>query len=104
MPPGAGPVRPRQPERLRRDRRHPGVEVRQHDPGELQAASEFEPVLCLEAPELAEVPRSLRRADGRSVHRRYGGVRYATRAQLGMEERMIARTGGGRAAHDPRGP
>src|SRR5207253_551238 len=30
-------------------------------------ASEFEPVSCLEAPELAEVPASLRRADGRSV-------------------------------------
>ena len=29
--------------------------------------SEFEPVACLEAPEPAEVPASLRRADGRSV-------------------------------------
>ena len=37
--------------------------------------SEFEPVLCLEAPEPAEVPRSLRRADGRSVYQRHGGVR-----------------------------
>ena len=52
--------------------------------------SEFEPVLCLEAPEPAEVPRSLLRADGRSVYRRHGGVRYATRAQLAMEERMVA--------------
>ena len=51
--------------------------------------SEFEPVLCLEAPELAEVPRSLLRADGRSVCRRHGGIRYATRAQLVMEERMV---------------
>ena len=49
--------------------------------------SEFEPVLCLEAPEPAEVPRGLLRADGRSVYRRHGGVRYATRAQLAMEER-----------------
>ena len=50
--------------------------------------SEFEPVICLEAPELAEVPRSLLRADGRSVYHRHGGIRYATRAQLVMEERM----------------
>ncbi len=52
--------------------------------------SEFEPVTCLEAPEPAEVPRSLLRADGRSVYQRHGGTRYATRAQLAMEERMVA--------------
>ena len=52
--------------------------------------SEFEPVLCLEAPEAVEVPRSLLRADGRSVYQRHGGVRYATRAQLAMEDRMLA--------------
>src|SRR5438132_11461782 len=52
-------------------------------------ASEFEPVVCLEAPEPAEVPRSLLRADGRSVYQRHGGTRYATRAQLAMEERML---------------
>src|SRR6185503_7704790 len=52
--------------------------------------SEFEPVACLEAPELVEVPRSLLRADGRSVYQRHGGTRYATRAQLVMEERMAA--------------
>ena len=52
--------------------------------------SEFEPVICLETPELAEVPRSLLRADGRSVYQRHGGTRYATRAQLVMEERMAA--------------
>ncbi len=45
--------------------------------------SEFEPVLCLEAPEPAEVPRSLLRADGRSVYRRHGGTRYATRKTRG---------------------
>src|SRR5579859_1146918 len=43
--------------------------------------SEFEPVVCLEAPEPAEVPRGLLRADGRSVYQRHGGARYATRAQ-----------------------
>ena len=52
--------------------------------------SEFEPVACLEAPESVEVPRSLVRADGRSVYRRHGGVRFATHAQLSMEERMLA--------------
>jgi AAA domain/TrwC relaxase len=62
-------------------------------------ASEFEPVTCLEAPEPAEVPGSLRRADGRSVYRRHGGTRYATRAQLAMEERMAAQA---RATGAPR--
>jgi hypothetical protein len=52
--------------------------------------SEFEPVVCLEAPEAVEVPRSLLRADGRSVYQRHGGVRHATRAQMAMEDRMLA--------------
>ena len=65
--------------------------------------SEFEPVLCLEAPEAVEVPRSLLRADGRSVYQRHGGVRYATRAQLAMEDRMLAQAPRRRrAAPDPR--
>ena len=63
-------------------------------------ASEFEPVACLEAPEPAEVPASLLRADGRSVYQRHGGTRYATRAQLAMEERMVAQAGARRAARD----
>jgi hypothetical protein len=53
-------------------------------------ASEFELVACLEAAEPGEVSASLLRADGRSVYQRHGGVRYATRAQLAMEERMVA--------------
>jgi conjugative relaxase-like TrwC/TraI family protein len=60
-------------------------------------ASEFEPVACLEAPEAVEVPRSLLRADGRSVYQRHGGTRYATRAQLAMEERMAAQASAGGA-------
>ena len=52
--------------------------------------SEFEPVICLEAPEAVEVPRGLLRADGRSIYQRHGGVRHATRAQLAMEERLVA--------------
>ena len=43
-----------------------------------------------EAPEAVEVPRSLLRADGRSVYQRHGGIKYATRVQLSMEERMVA--------------
>ena len=61
--------------------------------------SEFEPVACLEAPEPAEVPASLLRADGRSIYQRHGGVRYATHAQLSIEERMLALA---RAAGAPR--
>ena len=61
--------------------------------------SEFEPVTRLEAPEPAEVPRSLLRTDGRSVYQRHGGTRYATRAQLVMEERMLTQA---RASNAPR--
>ena len=61
--------------------------------------SEFEPVTCLEAPESAEVPRSLLRADGRSVYQRHGGTRYATRAQLAMDERMAAQARADGAPH-----
>jgi hypothetical protein len=63
--------------------------------------SEFEPVLCLEAPEAVEAPRSLLRADRRSVYQRHGGVRYAARAQLDMEERILAQA---RADGAPRLP
>jgi conjugative relaxase-like TrwC/TraI family protein len=62
-------------------------------------ASEFEPVTRLEAPEPAEVPASLLRADGRSVYQRHGGTRYATRAQLAMEQRMAAHAGADDAPH-----
>ena len=53
-------------------------------------ASEFEPVACLQAPEPVQAPAGLRRADGRSVYQRHGGVRFATHAQLTMEQRMLA--------------
>jgi AAA domain len=56
-------------------------------------SSEFEHIVCLEAPEVIEVPRSLLRADGRSVYQRHGGVKYATDAQLSMEERIVAQAG-----------
>jgi hypothetical protein len=55
--------------------------------------SEFEPVVCLEAPEAVQVPRSLLRADGRGIYQRHCGVRYATCAQLAMEECLVAQAG-----------
>jgi hypothetical protein len=48
-------------------------------------------VLCLEAPEWPPLPASLRRnLDGRSVYSRPGVARYATAAQLSLEERLVA--------------
>jgi hypothetical protein len=61
--------------------------------------SEFEPIVCLEAPEPADVPASVRRTDGRSVYQRHGGTRYATRAQLAAEARTLTQA---RAAAAPR--
>jgi hypothetical protein len=62
--------------------------------------------LCLGAPEAVEVPHGLLRADGRSVYQRHGGVGYIKRAQLAMEERMLAQArAGGAGLHSrmPRG-
>ncbi len=51
---------------------------------------EFEPVQCLEAPELVPLPDLLRRPlDGRSIYTRPGSVRYVTRVQLSLEERLL---------------
>ena len=47
-------------------------------------------VLPLEAPEWPRVPDALRRADGRSIYTPHSGTRYATAAQLTMEERLTA--------------
>ena len=48
-------------------------------------------VVCLEAPEWPPLPAPLRRElDGRSVYTRPGAARYATAAQLSMEERLVA--------------
>jgi TrwC relaxase/AAA domain len=54
------------------------------------AGAASERVIALEAPEWPPVPESLRRADGRSVYRPHSGTRYATLAQLTMEERLAA--------------
>ena len=53
-------------------------------------AGEFEPVACLEAPELVPVPERLRRSDGRPVYWRHMGTRYATRAHLDTEAQLLA--------------
>ncbi|HEY2268400.1 MAG TPA: AAA family ATPase, partial [Streptosporangiaceae bacterium] len=50
-------------------------------------------MICLAAPEAVQVPRGLLRADGRSIYRRHGGVRYAARAQLAVEDRLVAQAG-----------
>jgi hypothetical protein len=48
-------------------------------------------VVCLEAPQWPPLPISLRRQlDGRSVYTRPGVARYATAAQLAMEEQLVA--------------
>ena len=65
--------------------------------------SEFEPVACLQAPEPAEVPRSLLRAR-RAQHlpaARRGAVRHA-RAAVPRRAHARARARDRRAAHDPR--
>jgi hypothetical protein len=50
-------------------------------------------VVNLEAPELAETPASLRRADGRSVYSPHDRALYTTRPQLDAEERLLAAAG-----------
>jgi len=47
-------------------------------------------VVCLEAPEWPPLPAALRRElDGRSIYTRPGAARYATAAQLSMEEQLV---------------
>jgi len=53
---------------------------------------EFEPVVCLEAPEWPALPDYLIREDldRASVYTRPGSQRFATRVQLSLEERLVA--------------
>src|SRR5258708_29489104 len=60
-------------------------------------AGDFEPVVCLEAPELIDVPDSLRRSDGRPVYQRHMTAKYATAAHLSLEEQLLADAGRRRA-------
>ena len=59
-------------------------------------------VVCLEAPEWPPLPASLRRQlDGRSIYTRPGVARYATAAQLTLEERLVAHAQTQGAPHLP---
>jgi hypothetical protein len=49
-----------------------------------------ESVALLSAPEWPRVPDCLRRADGESVFRPHGAERYASQAQLTLEEQLLA--------------
>ncbi len=61
-------------------------------------------VVCLDAPEWPLLPTSLRRQlDGRSIYTRPGVARYATAAQLSMEERLVAHAQTHGAPHLPGG-
>ena len=61
-----------------------------------------ERVELLSAPEWPRVPDGLRRADGESVFRPHGGERYASHAQLTLEERLLSQAQGPGAPHlDP---
>ena len=54
------------------------------------AGAAGEQVELLSAPEWPRVPDGLRRADGESVFRPHGAERYASQAQLTLEERLLA--------------
>jgi conjugative relaxase-like TrwC/TraI family protein len=58
--------------------------------GQALAGQAGEQVCRLDAPEWPRVPDSLRRANGESIYRAHGGERYATRAQLSLEEQLLA--------------
>jgi hypothetical protein len=58
-----------------------------------------EEVLRLDAPEWPRVPDSLRRADGESIYRPHGIEQYATRAQLSMEQQLLAEAQADGAPH-----
>jgi hypothetical protein len=60
-------------------------------------------VMCLEAPQWPPLPASLRRElDGRSIYTRPGVARYATAAQLSMEDKLIAQAQAEAAPRLPR--
>ena len=59
-------------------------------------------VVCLEAPEWPPLPLSLRRElDGRSIYTRPGVARYATAAQLTLEDTLLAHAQAQGAPHVP---
>lgn len=56
-------------------------------------------VHCLTAGEFPRVPDYLRRASGESLFRPHGSELYATKAQLTLEQRIIAQAGAEKAPH-----
>ena len=100
--PGVGPASGLDPARpAQAARPGPAAETRRMSPEEAQElllglaeealSGRSGEVVCLEAPEWPPLPASLRRElDGRSVYSRPGVARYATTAQLSMEERLVA--------------
>jgi TrwC relaxase/AAA domain len=54
------------------------------------SGADGEQVELLSAPEWPRVPDGLRRADGESVFRPHGAERYASQAQLTLEEQLLA--------------
>ena len=74
---------------LPRTGRHPDTAARLLERlADLALAGEFEQLVCLEAPEPVQPSAALVRSDGRSVYQRHGGIKYATTAQLQLEERL----------------
>jgi conjugative relaxase-like TrwC/TraI family protein len=72
-----------------RDQEHAWAYL-EHLAGRAIAGQAGEDVLRLDAPEWPRVPDSLRRADGESIYRAHGSELYATRAQLSLEEQLLA--------------
>ena len=65
-------------------------------------SGDIEEVVSLEAPEWPPLPSTLRRElDGRSIYTRPGTTRYATAAQLAVEERLVAQAQTQGAPHLP---
>jgi conjugative relaxase-like TrwC/TraI family protein len=58
--------------------------------GRALAGEAGQEVLRLDAPEWPRVPGALRRQDGESIYRAHGTELYATRAQLSLEEQLLA--------------
>jgi conjugative relaxase-like TrwC/TraI family protein len=58
--------------------------------GRAIAGQAGEEVLRLDAPEWPRVPDTLRRANGEPIYRPHGCELYATRAQLSMEQQLVA--------------
>ena len=87
------------PPETRRMDAHAAMELL-HGLGEEALSGRAGDVVCLEAPQWPPLPASLRRKlDGRSVYTRPGIARYATAAQLSMEDKLAAQAQAQSAPH-----